>query len=265
MLLQTWLEQFFRARDLRRTTEGRYRWSANVFERWHGSPATLDDLSYRLNDFLRVHSGNRHTLKGIRNALVAVLNAAAEKGIVPKPNARSVRTPDLLPRAFTHDELRRLLACATPKQRAAIELAYDTGVRRGDIFESCRWSNLRGEVLRIVQRKSGKKLIRQLRKSTIVDCMLVRRDDGDDRMVPLDCSWSKWRKDFKALCRWAGVSVVEPGLQMVRRSGASYVKKNGGDPSAYLGHSPSSRWLADRYYVDDSIADDPPPLPPEIP
>jgi integrase len=264
MFLQIWLDHFFLARDLRRTTEGRYRWSVNFFERWLGHPATLAELSERLNDFLREQDGNRHTLKGIRNALVAVLNAAAVAGLVPVPKARGVRTPDLLPRAFTHIELRCLIACATPMQRAAIEMVYDTGVRRGDVFDSCRWSNLRRDVLRIVQHKSGKRLIRRLRPTTIASCLFVR-DHGDDRMIPLNCGMSKWRLDFKALCQRVGVNVIEPGLQMVRRSGASYVRKHGGDASTYLGHSPSSRWLADRFYIDGSIADEPPPLPPEIP
>jgi hypothetical protein len=60
------------------------------------------------------------------------------------------------------------------------------------------------------------------------------------------------------------LNIPKAGLQMIRRSAASYAQRDGANPAAILGHSPNSGNLAERYYLDPSIADEPPPLPPPI-
>lgn len=254
------IDLYAAARDIAPVTICQYRCAVNRFAAWLGDVPTVADLAERINPFVaHLSLGNRQTARAYRIALVALLRSTGRMEAV-----RRVKVSDLIPRAFTHQELRSLRRHATPRQLAAIDLAYDTGLRRGDLFTVRRSQVDQHCVLRLVASKTGQRLVRRLRPATLALCEAIAVP-GDDRLLPTPYrSWTEWQKGFRRLAKRAGIVVTKPGLQMVRRSAASYVKRAGGNASEFLGHSPASGDLASRFYLDPTLCDEPPPLPPPI-
>lgn len=267
------LSSYIRSRPLTTRTEMNYAAAVRQFERWLGRPATLADLARLGNDYVhfRVIGGeidgvpvaaSRTTAAGHRAVLATLMRFAVGQKWCRRVTLRPIRKPRIIPHALLLDEIRRLLAHATPRQRAAILLCFDTGFRRSDVF-AARWSNLyqRGNRVYIcwVVQKTGRVETRELRPETVAACEAIRRP-GDDRLVPGPKSASNWTSRWQRLGARAGVDVRHRGLQAVRRSGASYLAASGRSAKKYLGHATDG--LAERHYIDPRIAADVPDLPP---
>jgi integrase len=270
-LLSTFARLYATEHEIARGTVGVMRAAIRAFERWKGRPATLADLAKEINEFLiDLSRGNRQTANCYRRILVTLLNKGDRMGVVERPKVvRHVRLADLVPRAFTDDELRRLCEATVhhrygPYLLAAIRLTFDTALRRGDIFR-VRWSEVNDRrLLTTTARKTGRRVTRQIRPSTIVALAAIR-DPSDNRLIPWPFAhWTTWRISFRELCRAAKIAVRRPGLQMIRRSAASYLKRDGKDPAQILGHSAKSGDLAGAYYIDPSIAETTAPLAPDF-
>lgn len=268
--LSAWLEQYLTEHDLSRSSCATYRCAVNQYLRFDPG-SSVRGMGQRLSEFVQVRSevGSRRTAACYRRVLLTLLRAGEQAGIAEVPTVvRRVRLPQLRPRALTLDEIRRLLDATERQphgrtQRAAILLTYDSAFRRGDVFRAA-WSDVGpDDVIRLVISKTGRLECRQLRPATIDACREVT--NGSGRLVPWNWNWSSWHKAWRKLARDAGLSeVAESGLQMIRRSAASYLKRDGFDPAAILGHSAKSGRLADEFYIDRRIADSLPPLPPPI-
>lgn len=196
-----------------------------------------------------------------------MLRAAQAEGLCRlPPKVRPIRRPEHRPHGWKPAEISTLLAHASPIQRAAIRLGYDTGLRRSDLF-SVRWHQVigrRGD-WRIVHTaaKTGRQVVRRIRNETYDELSGLRNPD-DDRLLPSDVKYTGWRRRWHKLGKAAGVDTRRRGMQALRRTGASLTKRDGGSASDYLGHSPNSAGLAARYYIDPELVDDAPPLPPEL-
>ena len=266
--LQALAIDYAAAHDIARSTAYLYLCICRSIERFGGPFESLDDVLAIANRYLATKSAeNRFTAASHRRALAAMMRWAAETGRIERPvPLRPVKLVDHLPRAFTQDEFRRLLAAASPIETAAIWLAYDTGYRRGDLFR-VRWHQVTvGPVPRIVHipSKTGRREVRRLRPVTLDSLRKVRAAGNDDRLLPLDVGTTGWRLRWHRLGRRAGVDTLNRGLQAIRRTGATMAKIAGQSPAEYLGHSPHSRGVAERFYLDPTMLDDAPPLPPEI-
>jgi hypothetical protein len=106
-------------------------------------------------------------------------------------------------------------------------------------------------------------LTRRVRPATQAALELMR-DPNDDRLLPMPAGFTAWRKRWQKLGRLAGVDTKNRGLQAIRRTGATLSKKAGQSAAEYLGHSPRSAGLAERYYLDPALLDDAPQLPPDL-
>jgi integrase len=262
-LLRSWLRRYLQEHDVSPRTAESYFSAVVRFERWLGFTASLHDLADRFNAYLEsLAAGNRFTAKAQRGSLLCLLRSGADAGLCELPKKiRSVRCPQLHPRAFTTEELAMLRRHATPRERAAIALAFDTGLRRSDLFDAT-WQQVFGERLIRNARKTGRRIVRRLRPTTLGALKSIRRRDEPHllgRLTP-----TIWRRAWHALGKRAGVDVNRRGLQAIRRTGATLSKRAGFSASEYLGHSPRSAGLAEQFYIDPLLLDDAPPLPPAI-
>lgn len=244
-------------RGLRETTTGTYLAAVRSFSRWLGRSAGIGDLEAHANEYLASVTLAPESIRGYRTVFRAILKAHGAQ-----VELRVLRRRDVVPVAFTREEISHLLRHATPIQRAAINLAYDACLRRGDLFKP-RWPQVHGDVLYLVQGKSGRRILRRLRPETIKACMDIAIPE-DDRLVPWPFGLDAWSSSFRKFCRRVGITAAGPGLQMIRRSAASYAAAAGQNAAELLGHAPGSGDLARRYYLDPRITDVPPPLPPAI-
>ena len=268
-LLVEYQTRYCSERDLSLTTEKFFRYGVRSFERWAQHAVTLHFAAQHLNEYLAYLSGsrNRYTAGSYRSSIVALLRAAAAEGLCQlPPKIRPIRRPEHRPHGWTPEEIARLMRHASPLQRAAIRLGYDTGLRKSDLF-AVRWPQVigrRGD-WRVVHTaaKTGRQVVRRIRNETY-DELDALRNPNDDRLLPADTKYTGWRKRWHRLGREAGVETRRRGLQALRRTGATLAKRAGANPSEYLGHSPRSGDLASRYYLDPELLDDAPPLPPEV-
>lgn len=270
------LRDYFSSHDLAGSTERAYGVVVNVFERWHGKPATVADLAAAANDYLRIRldggtlgtepcRGNRHTAQGHRAVIGILLRFAVRKKWLRRFDLRPIKKRAHVPHALLPEELSRMVAKATPMQRAAILLALDTGFRRSDLF-AVTWQQAAirdgGWVCWVVTKKTGKLEVRRLRPETVAALEAVR-SATDNRLLPRTSrNYTIWRRGWIKLGQRAGVNVDKRGLQAVRRCGASLIQAAGHDAKRYLGHS--SDGVAQRYYLDPRICSDIPDLPPPI-
>jgi integrase len=182
-----------------------------------------------------------------------------------------VRKPQPLPIAWTIAELRAILAACqlvpgvfrrTGARRAAylvalVLAAYESGLRRSDL-----WGLTRGQIrpdgtIVLRQRKTGAPHQPRLRPETAA---LVLALPGDR---PLACPESKPTRFYRLWATVIAAAQVRPGcLQQLRRSGATHLAS--AHPEAvqrYLGHSSPEM---QRHYVDWSIARPQQWLPPAL-
>lgn len=270
------LRDYVGSHDLAAATERCYGTVITVFERWRGKPATVADLANEANDYLRVRldggmvgidlrRGNRHTAQAHRAVIGILLRHAVARKWLRRFDLRPIKKRAHVPNALLPEELSRLVAKATPMQRAAILLALDTGFRRSDLF-SVTWQQAAirdgGWLCWVVTKKTGKLEVRRLRPETVAALEAVR-SPTDNRLLPrASRNYTIWRRGWIKLGQRAGVNVDKRGLQAVRRCGASLIQAAGQDAKRYLGHS--SDGVAQRYYIDPRIASDIPDLPPPI-
>lgn len=224
------------------------------------------------------------TVHGDRSKIIALLNAASESGLCPPlGKVRRIKRPRKIPRAFTHDDVAKVLA-VVKKLRGNIKLgrkdtgtsrrlywvafilaAYDSGLRRSDLLSVERnWvrPDDGGGSLCLVQKKTGRVIYRRFRQSTMaaIDALCAGRTTG-----PIWCGYPTrrvWCQAFKRLCKKAG---VDGSAKFLRRSGASYTAREHGRDAAkqFLGHA--TDYVADASYIDPSIAYPSPVLPPRLP
>lgn len=267
VLLDSWVGIYLAERDLGRSTSLAYLCAVRKFREWLGGAPTVQHAADRLNEYIRYRceSGSRETASFHRRAILTILRAAEERGVCSLPRkVRPVRRDEHETIGFEPTEIRRLIAHATPIQRAAILFVYDTGARRGDVFRVC-WSSVSGYMVRWLVHKSHRRHSALLRPETLDALNAVK--DASGRLVPYPHSLSSWAKAWKSLGKRAGVDVRRRGLQAIRRTAATLIAKTQGVGTAaqFLGHSASSGIVvAVRYYMVPSLLDETPPSPPPL-
>lgn len=260
---------------------------ASMLTRFSGGALCLcqltDDL---LNRWLvaRQQSGlSPNTVHADRGKILALWNSATDAGLCPPPGKiRRIKCPRKPVRAFTHEDMAKLLTVVrklrgnirvkrrdtgTPRRLywlAFILAAYDSGLRRSDLL-SVERSWVRpddgGGSLCLVQRKTGKVIYRRFRQATMqaIDELCNGRTTG-----PIWCGYPTrcvWCQAFRRLRKRAG---VDGSAKWLRRSGASYTAREHGKEAAkqFLGHA--TDYVADSSYLDLTIAYPSPVLPPPI-
>lgn len=282
--LQDWSARYALRRGLAKKAAYYVGHTIAIFDQWLGRPATVADLDTdTVSQWVAwleeapapaADSGrySDRTRAGLRGNLLCLWRFVAEEGECQWPGRiRRAPKPEPQPVAWTLEELRRIRVAAAQARgfvhgsgapRALylvtlVDAAYETGLRRGDLWrlEQCHFLANGTVVLR--QNKTGWPHGPQVQPDTL---SRIRQLPGD---YPL--RWPGTDKGFYECWRiWVITAAgVRPGaLQQLRRSGATHLETiRPQDTSRYLGHkTPDMK----KHYVDRSQAYGPAPMPPKF-
>lgn len=258
--------------------EAKLRLVARLYGEWLGRAPVLSDFSaQQLSRWLVALDKTKapRTIHNYRACLVTLWYHASASGLIEPPPTRMIRrvhVPRPRPDAWTLDELRKILAaaaelkgylrrsyCPKPVARSAyfvtlIHTAYETGLRRGDL-----WTLERRDI-----QPTGR-IVARLAKTGMVH--VCRVSDGTRKLLiampgrrPL--AWNRDEKRYyqhwRTICRTAGVT--RGATHKVRRTAATQLwVKHPGEVQRFLGHlTPTMQ----RHYVDLRFGNDPPTPPP---
>jgi len=263
-------------RDVSDGTIAYIRVTVRRFSDWLKKPATLDDLEDDLvNRWLASLLDDglaRPSVKGHRGNLLSLWRCAFERELVrlPPRRVRKIKCPRTLPEAWEIQQLQSLLTEAEKMPgcfryvplswaeylRALILVAWDSGLRLGDLL-TLRFDQVGTDGSLIVrQNKTGESILRKLRPETMA---AVQATERARRELIFGFVHSRQVMTvFKRLVKLAG---LRGGTRKIRKSGASHVPRE--EAKDYLGHL--SDHLARRHYIDPRLGDrKDPPLPPKI-
>ncbi len=282
------LMHFFRTvysveRAFRLETARQYEMSLSMFDRWHGKPVMLEELSRDLvNHFLLDHGEGRakKTVKRRRADILAIWRYAAQVGELERgpQRIRPIKVPRHVPDAWTLHELGLLLAAAGGKRfdryydsgihrgrfwEAFILTTYDTGLRRGDMLRLARHQiNDKGQVT-LVQGKTEMGHYCAVRPTTLA---AINRTFPPKRDLIFEWPYSPvtFNVEWRRILSVAGQPKRRGnGPQKLRRTSASHLERIcPGAASHHLGHLTPD--LAMKHYLDPTVAFADRPLPPPL-
>lgn len=247
------------------------------FCRWAGADVPIHALTCELvNEWLaELEQGgmSRWSLVGYRGAILTVWTAAFEAGDNDNPplRVRRIAKPRLVVEAYTHAEIKQLLATAAQIKeihsdgnrasdfwQAAIQVGYSCGPRRGDLL-AVEWRHVSpAGWLSFVQHKTGFPHTVQLSADAIKFCRLL---NGSGLLLPWPYNADWFSRRFKRLRIAAGVT--RGSFKWVRRSAGSYAERDTpGNGSRLLGQRDPAVFR--RYYEDVTITGQDSPGPPPL-
>lgn len=247
--------------------------TVELFDLWLQRPSTIRDLDEDTASqwiaWLETKYAPR-TRSGLRGNLICLWRFIAEEKQVQWPGKiRRAPKPEPQPVAWTLDELRRLrlaalAASGTIKNGASrrlylvtlLDAAYESGLRRGDLWRLEQNHFLGNGIIAVRQNKTGAPHEPQINEDTLSSIRLL------PGKFPL--KWPGTEKGFYDCWRiWMlRPSGVRRGvLQQIRRTGATHLESiRPADTQRYLGHkTPTMK----KHYVDRSQAYGPAPQPPK--
>lgn len=265
-------DEYERRRDIQSTTKIQLVTTVRLLARFAGGSLDTTMLSADfLNRWLleRKLSGLQpETVRGNRTMALMLWRLANEIGEAgPVERVRVIKVPDKPPRAFTRDEIQRLIeACQSLHGRfrrlpihrrvyfeSFFMAAYDTALRLGDLLALERSNIWPGGYVSLVQRKTCHAHRAQLRQSTLMlieECMAEM--PGRKLIWPQFARRKRFYEYFRRLVRTAGIR--HGTSKWLRRSSATYIAAAYGEIAAqdHLGHRTAG--LARRSYIDQEIA-----------
>lgn len=259
MTLSDFLDVYFSSRVVSADYEALLR---GRLKPWYSLDVTALDTD-TVNRFLVMlaRSGlSPYTVLAYRRNILAVLNAAADRDLCGYPNSRRVIRPklhQLTPEGWTLEQVVALLHEARdPYWDAVIRVAWDTGLRRGDVLRVHR-SQFTTEPIAYRQHKTKRAVLICCHESTMQS---LAKLPGD---TPL--AWRRHRKlwfdAFRRIVTRAGLSGTFGHLR--RSAGSIAESQTPGGGQRKLGHS-SSR-MFDAFYKVDRLANSVVIMPPELP
>jgi integrase len=248
-------EAYSLRRDCKPSTLRQYQISADLFERWAGRPIQLAELDEdSLSAFLRDYSATAspHTVRGKKAMILALWRAAADDRLADEPIARRVRRvrlPEIPVDAWTREEVERLLvACSYLPRRhpcgltraawfdLAIRIAWDSGLRKGDLIELTASAIRPDGSGQWTQSKTAKVIAFQLSRTTM-EILEASLAECPRRLV---CPWGASHETFgdqvTLLVHKAGVR--EGTWKWIRRGSGSDVEAQSlGSGHEHLGNT----------------------------
>lgn len=248
-MLSKLLDDYRMERGIRDVTLARMRRSVTVYSEFIGHDATTADLAREpVNRWIAwmLERYSPKTTREFRGDLLSVWRFASDRDLCPYPaRIRVVHLPRPIPVAWTLDEVRRLVAaCVGVRHGEYLALlwmvAYETGLRRGDLLKLNARDIAEDGTIRTVQHKTDVGHACRLSHAT---AERVRSRGGLKPPVGV-------RRIYRLMERVREKAHVSSGaLQQMRRTGATQVEMiQPGAAQRYLGHKTPG--LAYRYYVD---------------
>ncbi len=273
-------------RTLRPGSVYQYQVAANCFDLWYGRRVAVNELTFELVALWIKHliqssmapatanNRRRHLLTLWRHAHLDGFNDVAPLGLPTVP------VPWVPPQAWTYEEVKLLLDAAErlkghypafPAQsqriirRATlwgllIRLAWDTGLRTGDIL-ALRPQSIRADgVIELIQSKTQRHHLTRIHPET-QNAIAASFPPQTDTIIPWYATGEYARREFKAIIASAG---IPPGsFKKLRKSSGSEIEmRYPGCGGAHLGHAARSD-IARMHYLDPRmiIANKPMPRP----
>ncbi len=286
--LKDYIDQYALENPIGRDYLNCLRRSVAAFELYAGRPLTLEDLNDNLVNSFVLHLQTKTTLKdkSIRNLHGCILalwrNAFMAERVDTEPRrVRKVKVARSFPVAWTGDDLRRMLDVTDClpgwldfngiKQsafwRAFILVTYETGLRMADVLELKASDVTADGCIRIVQQKTGRAHVVQIREQTIEACRALF-PPHDYRRKDVIFWWpigkDQFFKRFRAIVTRAGLKTQDGLTRRLRRTAASLAESVvPGTAWQLLGHTTPD--LANAHYIDPTVAGRKPVMPPPIP
>jgi|SRR6185503_1999540 len=272
VILVDWCDRYALRRGLCVKAAYFLRHTVTIFDSWLGYQSTSADLEEdRVSSWIAwlEQRYSPRTRSGLRSNLICLWRFLAEFKEVAWPGRlRKAPKPEPQPVAWTLDELRKLRLAAMAasgfiKNGASrrlylvtlLDAAYESGLRRGDLWRLEQSSFLSNGVIVLRQNKTGWPHEPQVNQETL---NAIRLLPGQN---PL--KWPGTEKGFYECWRiWMlRPSGVRRGvLQQIRRTGATQLESiRPADTQRYLGHKTAEM---KKHYIDRSQAYGPSPQPP---
>lgn len=222
-----------------------------------------------VNAFLKSLTCSPYTVQKYRQDFLCMWRAAADDDLVPYPVSRRIwrpKAPPLIVNCYTLEEVRMLVDAAgalsggmpngVPRRRywpAMLRLAWDSGLRRGDLWRVTLDAVRPDGSLVVAQRKTGRLVTCWLRPNTIEALKAVETMDWPHCL-------RTFAIHFAEITKAAGVN--RGVFKWIRRASGSYVEAmQPGAGHKHLGHA--SSLVFDRHY-DARLGDCNRELPPEL-
>mgnify|MGYP000852429756 FL=1 len=261
------IDSYFASRDVSVDYKKNFRKSIELYVRLHGDDWSKLDRE----QFAKFADQVRQRCKSVRTAntqlahLKTLWHFAADLGLAARPPRRLKRfkEPQIDPQGWTVEEFGRILkeTAQTPvywraSVIAALWLAWNTGLRRGDIRTLHRHQITSAGLLVHVMSKTGVVVRRQLWPETLA---AIEGIAGPDALIIPPCDWKKLNREIKAACKRAHVQVGT--VKFARKGSASEVERSTpGQGYRFLGHTKPG--VFDAYYRVDRICGHCVPQPP---
>lgn len=280
LMTKTTLQEWCASYTLRRGLGGQsayvFRHTIDVYDAWLGRASVLADLDEdRVSEWIAWSEAvyAPRTRAGLRGNLLCLWRYIAEetKEIAFPGRVRRAPVPEPQPVAWTLEELRKIriacvdapgVICRCQISRSLylttlLDAAYETGLRRGDLWRLEQNQFSPNGIIVLRQHKTQRPHEPQVQEDTL------RRIRSLPGKYPL--RWPGSEKGFYKC--WKNHVIVPSGvrhgvLQQIRRTGATQIESiRPQDTSRYLGHrTPTMK----RNYVDRSQAYGPAPQPPKF-
>lgn len=219
---------------------------------------------------------SRTTIKSYRRGLMILWRWGHEEGHLPHApfGVKPIKAPLPVPRGWNALEASRLLSqasllggsyrCGIPRAiyfAALIRVAWDTGLRVGDLMRLTTSDYDASGHGAIIQHKTGRVVFFRLRPETMSAIEAIR---PHSRPAIFGGVVSR-AKLFRAVRKLVKATGLTGGLRQLRKGGASEIERlNPGKGHRYLGHATPG--IAEKHYYDPRIIARevilPPPLTP---
>jgi integrase len=237
-----------------------------LFGEWLARPASTEDLEdLTVSEWLESLGADYAgwTVSGHRTRLLCLWRFAARRKLCEPPGeVRRCPPPLPMPRAWTVEQVGDLLRAAESLGgiqgrylHALIRAAYETGLRRGDLFALERGQISPDGAILVRQHKTMVPHVVAVRPETAAEILAL---PGDYPLKPPFGS-KRYGRYWDEVRRRAGLP--SGACQQLRRTGATWVARENGEDAArsFLGHR-SPEMLA--HYLDRSVTQQRPYLPP---
>jgi integrase len=284
MLLTDFVESYALSHDIRESTIEQYRTTAQVLSKWNKEPIKIKTLSDEVvNRFLRDYAvtAKPHTVASKRRQILALWRAASDEGFCSAPKKiREIRLPETRRDVWTAEQVKSLAeACEKITGRipeseiqtglalaALVRTAWDTGMRRADLFRLERAHAEYDGWLEIVQIKTGRLVLCRLSEHT--KKLVIRT--FDDWAPPRKLIWPGGALVARRLSSMVADVAEDIGLscngkpfKKLRRSSITAVEQVApGTGYLQAGHTTSQTTI--RFYLNPAIAQMARPMPPTL-
>jgi integrase len=267
---------YFVERDIRHSTRLFFIVKAGVFGRWLERPPLIADLNAAtINAFIthRLAVCSRETVRGERAVLRALWQFAHDAYLLDAPPSRikPLKRERKIVEGWDRDQIRKLLEAADALTgrirgtfaqradywRAVVLVAYDTGLRAGDLQQLPASCMRQAGPITVIQSKTREPVETAIGDDAVAACKKIMAPGRNQPFAII--GRRSFFEGFAAICKAAG---LDGRARMLRRTSGSLVERdNPGQGHKHLGNG---RDVFVRHYDVLRLSGRGPMLPPRL-